>query len=349
MPDISGFTDFVNTTEIEHSRHIISELLESLIDANTMGLQLAEIEGDALFMYTLDTTSFETVVKQSQKMLEEFTNHVEKYETQRICQCGACMNASNLKVKFIVHYGEIAFMRVKHIVKPYGADVIKTHRLLKNSIPANQYLLISSETADYYEMDLNQDSSFQTMQDEYDFGKVKYFYKNYTQFKVNKNNSDSELAKKPTILPKLKYKTVLDTEILDAYNVITDFSIRTVWYKLVDKLLFDELRINRMGTRHNCISGSNVYKVDTLGTKGSNGQLIYGEKTEDIEHLKSFLYYMTLTKGSKGTFLTTEVYFDYSNDDVEIQRQIKETMDKVWKDSICRLSRLLTKAKVNIS
>jgi len=78
MPDISGFTDFVNSTEIEHSRHIISELLEGLIDSDIMNLQLAEIEGDALFMYTLEIPSFEIVIKQSQKMLEEFTRHIEK-------------------------------------------------------------------------------------------------------------------------------------------------------------------------------------------------------------------------------------------------------------------------------
>jgi hypothetical protein len=49
LPDISGFTEFVQTTEVAHSQHVISELLEVLIDANTQELQLAEVEGDALF------------------------------------------------------------------------------------------------------------------------------------------------------------------------------------------------------------------------------------------------------------------------------------------------------------
>jgi hypothetical protein len=33
IPDISGFTRFVNEVEIEHSRLIIQELLEILVDA----------------------------------------------------------------------------------------------------------------------------------------------------------------------------------------------------------------------------------------------------------------------------------------------------------------------------
>ena len=35
LPDISGFTEFVQNTEVEHSQHVISELLEVLIEANT--------------------------------------------------------------------------------------------------------------------------------------------------------------------------------------------------------------------------------------------------------------------------------------------------------------------------
>ena len=40
IPDISGFTRFVTDMEIEHSRHIIQELLEVLIDANELGLEI---------------------------------------------------------------------------------------------------------------------------------------------------------------------------------------------------------------------------------------------------------------------------------------------------------------------
>jgi hypothetical protein len=44
IPDISGFTQFVNQTDIEHSRLIIQELLEILINANQIGLEVSEVE-----------------------------------------------------------------------------------------------------------------------------------------------------------------------------------------------------------------------------------------------------------------------------------------------------------------
>jgi Protein of unknown function (DUF2652) len=50
IPDISGFSRFVSQTEIEHSRLIIQELLEILINANQMGLEISEVEGDAILL-----------------------------------------------------------------------------------------------------------------------------------------------------------------------------------------------------------------------------------------------------------------------------------------------------------
>ena len=51
IPDISGFTRFVNTTEISHSQHIISELLELIIDSDELGLEVSEVEGDAVLFF----------------------------------------------------------------------------------------------------------------------------------------------------------------------------------------------------------------------------------------------------------------------------------------------------------
>jgi hypothetical protein len=51
IPDISGFSRFVTETEIDHSRQIIQELLEVVIDSDRMGLQISEIEGDAVLFF----------------------------------------------------------------------------------------------------------------------------------------------------------------------------------------------------------------------------------------------------------------------------------------------------------
>ena len=55
IPDISGFSRFVNTVELEHSRFIIQQLLEVLIRANDSGLQISEIEGDAILFRSISS------------------------------------------------------------------------------------------------------------------------------------------------------------------------------------------------------------------------------------------------------------------------------------------------------
>jgi hypothetical protein len=40
VPDLGGFTKFIAETEIQHSQHIIKELLEILVDANTLGMKV---------------------------------------------------------------------------------------------------------------------------------------------------------------------------------------------------------------------------------------------------------------------------------------------------------------------
>ena len=94
IPDISGYTNFIQTTEVEHSQHVISELLEILIDANISGFELAEIEGDALFFYKEnEVISSEMLLAQAETMFTAFYSHLKLLETNRICPCKACASA----------------------------------------------------------------------------------------------------------------------------------------------------------------------------------------------------------------------------------------------------------------
>ncbi|MFS4457299.1 DUF2652 domain-containing protein [Maribacter sp. 2304DJ31-5] len=343
IPDISGFTDFVTNTEIEHSKHIIAELLEILLDNNIIHLELAEIEGDALFMYTRKLPEFKKLAAQSKLMLRKFKAHLSLYESRRICNCGACISAPNLKLKFIVHYGEIAFMRVKKIIKPYGKDVIKVHRLLKNSLQIDQYLLVTSNTVDFYEVDMQRDyPSFKKGRDRYDFGSFTYFFDDYSGINTEKKGLHMRIPSKPAGEPKLLLNEYTNLDILNTYKIISSFEHRTKWYKLIDDLIYDEFRVNRGGTVHNCVSGSEVYKVETLSTVAMDDAYIYAERTQDIENLSDFSFYITLFKDSNDrTQLKLEVFFEYETEDTQVQSRIKMKLFSVWRESMARLVALL--------
>ena len=54
----------------------------------------------------------------------------------------------DLRIKFLIHTGEVALHKVKGFDELAGEDVILIHRLLKNSVPSSQYVLM---TAPFYE------------------------------------------------------------------------------------------------------------------------------------------------------------------------------------------------------
>ena len=152
LPDISGFTKFVQTTEVAHSQHVISELLEVLINANTQDLQLAEVEGDALFFYKEEEVpSLEKLLAQIETMFTAFYSHLKLLEKNRVCPCNACSTAPNLQLKVIAHSGELQFINVQNKRKPFGTQVIEVHRLMKNSVDSDNYVLLSKKLSDHIE------------------------------------------------------------------------------------------------------------------------------------------------------------------------------------------------------
>ena len=144
IPDISGFTEFITNIELQHSRHIIQELIEVLIDANHIGLEVSEIEGDAVLFFKFgDSPELSLIYEQVEKMFFAFHKHLKKYDESRTCHCNACSSAINLTLKFITHHGEFTGYKIKNFYTLIGKDVIVAHQLLKNAIDNHEYWLVT--------------------------------------------------------------------------------------------------------------------------------------------------------------------------------------------------------------
>ena len=52
LSDITGFTPFVADTELEHSNDIFQDILKSILSYLTPTFNLAEVEGEAVFVYS---------------------------------------------------------------------------------------------------------------------------------------------------------------------------------------------------------------------------------------------------------------------------------------------------------
>lgn len=152
IADISGYTQFIFTEniEIEHSQYIISQLIESIIQQVTTPLQTSKLEGDAVFLYATTNNnkySYEEVRKEvGEKLLQFFSvfhDTLHEISEAHQCDCRACSNMDVLKLKIVVHCGEAYFYQINQFNELSGKDVILLHRLLKNSVSEEEYILMT--------------------------------------------------------------------------------------------------------------------------------------------------------------------------------------------------------------
>lgn len=261
IPDISGFTQFVNDNEIRHAQHIVEELLEILIDANEMGLEVSEIEGDAILFYRKgrQPTAAE-ILAQVQRMYTKFHGYIKRYDTHRICQCGACSSASGLELKFILHYGDIADKQVKNFTKLFGKDLIIAHRLMKNSVQLDEYVLFTHQL-------LNACSAWVDMkqaawddpadgEDTYDNQTVKYCYLPLEPLKVHVPEPRIEDYSVGNATHKgLHVEGVINAPLSLVFNVVSDVSFRDKWIDGVQVSADLTSKITNHGSTHRCVMG----------------------------------------------------------------------------------------------
>lgn len=262
MPDISGFTKFINETEIEHSAHIIQELLEIIIDSNQLGLQLMEIEGDAVFFYRFGKMpSVKEIIEQSKNIFTNFHQHLMKYDTHRICQCGACRTASELTLKFVVHYGNVSSINVGSNFKLIGKEVIVLHRLMKNKVPFDEYVLLTEPfwniSNDEYltigKFEINAETEI------FDDNLITYKYIRTSEWLNEIEFVDSPVLNKHAAMRSAVISNININKPVDAvFNYIADLGKRSEWMTMIKNTeIITGERLNQTGIVHKCIIGNN--------------------------------------------------------------------------------------------
>jgi class 3 adenylate cyclase len=147
IADISGFTQFMKSHEnkANHAMQVVVELLRAVISAAAPPLKLAEVEGDAAFFYAIckdDGDIARELAAIKQQVMSFFRSF---YQTlHRLRAFNPCArHAQDLRLKVVIHAGEVALEHIHGFDKLFGMDVILAHRLLKNSVPSQEYVLMT--------------------------------------------------------------------------------------------------------------------------------------------------------------------------------------------------------------
>jgi hypothetical protein len=147
IADIGGYTRFMtlHRMSLAHAQENTLRLLDAVIDS-APDLELSALEGDAAFLYVTDPTA-QTVTRSlsglATSMHAAFHTEQGKMESLSVCRCDACHQTGRLNVKVVAHYGQVVLTPRRGGKTLAGVDVIIVHRMLKNSVPIDEYVLMT--------------------------------------------------------------------------------------------------------------------------------------------------------------------------------------------------------------
>lgn len=132
IADITGYTDYLRDTELEHAQDVLADLLETIIAGIEPPFTLSKLEGDAAFAYVPSKAVsapmlFDTV----DAAYFAFRRRLRDVVQATTCTCNACVLIPRLDLKFFVHEGEYVIRRIARSEELTGSDVVLLHRLLK--------------------------------------------------------------------------------------------------------------------------------------------------------------------------------------------------------------------------
>ncbi|HKO81329.1 MAG TPA: DUF2652 domain-containing protein [Chitinophagaceae bacterium] len=306
IPDISGFTRFVNDSEISHSRFIIQELLETLINANQIGLEVSEIEGDAILFYKFgDSPDLARLYQQVEKMFCDFHQHLIAYEQRRFCQCKACTTAIDLSLKIISHYGEFTGYNVRNFNKLIGKDIIVAHQLLKNDIEQHEYWLVTKKLLPDDPPGFKQWMQWNNSIKQTETGEIPF---HYTQLSQLKKEIQPEPFPKLHLDQKEKMFSLTreyDTDILTLFHATGDFNYRSRWQEGVKAVEMVSHYLSRVGTRCRCLL-DNGHSVIYASSFAYHPDRIEFSETNETE--KNSVYFTLEKISATKTRLSLDFY-----------------------------------------
>lgn len=135
IADISGYTQYLRDTELEHAQDVLADLLETMVGRLRPALRISRLEGDAAFAYALESEMEASMLLDTiDETYFAFRSRLRDIRQATTCDCNACRLIPNLNLKFVAHNGRFVRNVVAGNEELTGTDVIVVHRLLKNNV-----------------------------------------------------------------------------------------------------------------------------------------------------------------------------------------------------------------------
>jgi hypothetical protein len=186
LSDITGYSVYLNESELEHAQSSLTDLLKVLIEHTRLPLTISKLEGDAVFSFAAEGSFLQgqTLVETIEITYAAFRKALDLMVLNTTCRCNACRNLPNLDLKFFVHFGEYSIQDLGDFRELVGHDVNLIHRLMKNSITEKTglkaYAAYTQAVVDALEMQVLLEDMIPHTESYKDVGEVSIFVQEIT-------------------------------------------------------------------------------------------------------------------------------------------------------------------------
>lgn len=147
LADIGGYTSFLQLVAVAHQDDafadgsvpaayaLVSSLLDGIVERLVPPFELSKIEGDAVFAYATHVDGLPRgpdLLDWLSECYDHFREQLGAAHEIWTCGCDACARIDGLDLKFILHAGRFVLHDIAGRQELVGAEVVLTHRLLKN-------------------------------------------------------------------------------------------------------------------------------------------------------------------------------------------------------------------------
>ena len=266
-------------------------MLEVLINANEVGLEVSEIEGDAILFYKYgESPGLPALYQQVQKMFCEFHKRLIAYDQTKFCQCNACLSAIGLSLKVITHYGEFTGYTIKNFNKLIGKDVIVAHQLLKNDIDQHEYWLVTNSLTENEEpAGFAEEMKWDRSSKHTETGEVPF---HYTQLGRLKEELEPDPPPQVELSDKVKLLSIskdYDAEIIHLFHATGDFHYRSRWQEGVRSVEEVSHFLPRVGMRFKRIQDNGQTVIYSSHYHFTPEKIQFGETDENKDHATHYI------------------------------------------------------------
>ena len=266
LADLSGFTAFMTASELEHAHDIVTELIGLVVRRLGPNLNLAEVEGDAVYVYAVEPAlpSGETLLNLVEDTYTAFRDRAEAIDRHSTCPCSACRSVTLLDLKFVVHYGEFILQEVAGSRKPLGSDVNLAHRLLKNSVGQatgwKAYALLTQPAME--RAGLSSEGWHAHVESYESLGQIPTYSLDLPSRYATRKEARRVLVPREQADLNFDFHTSLPPA--ETWEWLNDPKKRTLWEGLDVRLTTPASRLTGVGTTTHCVHGSKVQAVQTI-------------------------------------------------------------------------------------